>query len=288
MTTACSELIDYLVERKFAGTRQTYESWQQDRTQMFYMKKPLPHEAATYKSELENMSPQELKKILAEGLEEQAAKRRVAQELEDSTRFFSAPEANANFAHWSKVDLWTLDEATALSLGKAPEVVGYGSLVNRGLEDRSPFTRAYMNRRHLLTRAKEAGTLEFPVLPAAYVSWAEQRGVALPEDLISAVASAGYRIEERNTLLAERDSLLEVVQRLQMEAAKEKPLNPKERNSLQRMVLGMAKVNYGYDPTKERNSAVTRIARDLEGVELDVGDDTVRRRLKEANDEVSV
>jgi hypothetical protein len=49
---------------------------------------------------------------------------RVKAEQEEGERFFNRPHANADFDHWSKAAHWTLDEAIALSLGKAPEVAG--------------------------------------------------------------------------------------------------------------------------------------------------------------------
>jgi hypothetical protein len=40
-------------------------------------------------------------------------------------RFFNQPHAAADFEHWSKLAHWTLDEAVALSSGKAPERVNW-------------------------------------------------------------------------------------------------------------------------------------------------------------------
>ena len=51
------------------------------------------------------------------------------QHLEDDQRqFFNQPRAAADFDYWSKMTHWTLDEAIALSFGKAPEVVNEKSL----------------------------------------------------------------------------------------------------------------------------------------------------------------
>ena len=61
-------------------------------------------------------------------------------------------------------------------------------------------------------------------------------------------------------------------------------LHPKERQSLQKMILGMAIEQYGYDPST-RGSAVSQIADDLRthGVSLD--EDTIRKQLKAAAEE---
>ena len=48
-------------------------------------------------------------------------------EREERERFFNLPEASADYDHWSKAAHWTLDEAIALSFGRAPEVVCGGT-----------------------------------------------------------------------------------------------------------------------------------------------------------------
>jgi hypothetical protein len=42
---------------------------------------------------------------------------------EENARFFNLPHAAADFEHWSKMEHWSLDEAIALAMGKAPEIV---------------------------------------------------------------------------------------------------------------------------------------------------------------------
>jgi hypothetical protein len=48
---------------------------------------------------------------------------RVEAERQEKERFFNQPRPRADIRHWSKAAHWTLDEAIALSFGKAPEVV---------------------------------------------------------------------------------------------------------------------------------------------------------------------
>jgi len=62
-------------------------------------------------------------------------------------------------------------------------------------------------------------------------------------------------------------------------------LHPKERQSLQKMILGMAIEQYGYDPSA-RGSAVSQIADDLGGHGLSLDEDTIRKQLKMAAEEV--
>jgi len=59
-------------------------------------------------------------------------------------------------------------------------------------------------------------------------------------------------------------------------------LGTTERNTLLKLVIGLAIRGYGYDPKAGRSTAPTEIASDLEGLGISVSDDTVRKWLKEA------
>jgi hypothetical protein len=63
---------------------------------------------------------------------------------------------------------------------------------------------------------------------------------------------------------------------------KAKQLGTKERESLLKMIIGMARGGYAYDPKLNRSAVPQEIANDLakHGVALDV--DTVRKWLREA------
>jgi hypothetical protein len=65
-------------------------------------------------------------------------------------------------------------------------------------------------------------------------------------------------------------------------AAPEKGLSTRERESLLKLIIGMAMAGYRYDPKVARSDKIGEIANDLvsTGVSLDV--DTVRKWLKEA------
>lgn len=55
-----------------------------------------------------------------------------------------------------------------------------------------------------------------------------------------------------------------------------------ERNTMLKLVIGMAMRGYGYDPGAARSDAPKSIADDLEALEISVTDDTIRKYLKEA------
>lgn len=63
----------------------------------------------------------------------------------------------------------------------------------------------------------------------------------------------------------------------------EKPILTKERETVLKLILGMAMAGYKFDPKALRNSATTEITTDLERLGLGLDQDTVRNWLKEAS-----
>lgn len=66
----------------------------------------------------------------------------------------------------------------------------------------------------------------------------------------------------------------------------DKPLTASERDSLLKLVIGMAMKGYSYDPNAKKNSAVADIAADLALLGLPLGDDTIRKYLKQGNEQL--
>ena len=62
----------------------------------------------------------------------------------------------------------------------------------------------------------------------------------------------------------------------------ERGLLGKERESVLRLIIGMAVKGYGYDPTTTRSKMVAEITSDLTMAGVELTDDTVRKWLREA------
>lgn len=62
----------------------------------------------------------------------------------------------------------------------------------------------------------------------------------------------------------------------------DKPLMTKERESLYKMIIGMAVAGYRYDSKAARNDAIGDIYKDLEELGVNVDKDTIRKWLREA------
>jgi len=99
----------------------------------------------------------------------------------DKYRFFSKPSASANHGYWLTRQAWSLDEATALILGKDPEVVTWESI--KPLTNISPFAQRFFGIRRHLKLAQFSGRLCDPVNPRHFTAWALENGVVLPPEL---------------------------------------------------------------------------------------------------------
>lgn len=278
----------------------------------------LPIIKALYRDKLRAMPLDELEALFKSEWEK-AAKEFVARaEKEESGRFFHCPSAYADFDHWSKAAHWTLDEAVALSFGKAPKVVNSASL--QELQSVSPFAQGYARRLDLAQRAAIAQKLYDPALPILFIKWAEQNDIEFPAALAERVLSrSGAHIdwkqeyeklealhraqvadwrkncaEQRETIgtcYSQIESLTSELQRVREEATAalaaspaEKPQSTRERMGMLKVIYAMAVSGYGFDPTTKRSKLAPEIAADLARLGLSVSDDTIRRYIKEASD----
>jgi hypothetical protein len=275
-----------------------------------YRQSGLP-EIETYKEELRNKKPADLQKLYDEELAKEAAEQFALAESEEQSRFFNQPYAKADVGHWSKAAYWTLDEAIALSFGKAPDRVTSETM--KPFVDVSPFAHQYWRRRDLALRAAASKQLSDPTLPGPFLAWAKRTDLAVPSELEAAVTARGVQIADWKTyyddlkkkcdgchtqwlaLSKEQseqiDRLRSINEELQKQLAgaapaphdrPEKSLGTRERDSLLKLVIGMAVGCYRYNATAPRNERHAEIASDLAraGVPLDV--DTIRKWLKEA------
>jgi len=126
---------------------------------------------------------------------------RVAAEAaaKEAAKFYNQAQAEADFAHWGKMEYWTFDEALALLLGKDPRIVSRSAMkreLSPGIEElffdrpaeKSDFVRSYENLRQL---AERASAMQGPRLrPGNVLLWAHNSGAATaPAALLKEVAA---------------------------------------------------------------------------------------------------
>lgn len=256
---------------------------------------------------------------------------RAKAEQEERERYFNQSHANADFDHWSKAAHWTLDEAIALSFGRAPEVVRWDQL-QKFTSLGSPFVVQYARRRDLAMRALAWKQLYDPVLPGIFLAWAKRADIPVPSELSEAVQKRGVQVADwkslhdeaveagkrdakaaekqiaelkrlfdesiaqlgkqgadwlevvnaKNAKIAALEADIEALPSEQPALKPEQGVGARERDSLLKLIIGMAVAGYVYDPKATRSDKPAEIADDLAraGVPLDV--DTVRKWLREA------
>jgi hypothetical protein len=277
----------------------------------------IARQIAAFKDELSKLPPDELQALMGSELRAQREEWAAKAELEERQRFFNQPAASADFDHWSRCAHWTLDEAIALSFGKAPERVNWRRV--EPFVNVSDFALAYQRRRDLAVRAVAWDQLFDPVLPGIFLAWAKRSQLDVSSQLQAAVAARGIQVADWKTLYdnqkaaydelrsgfdeirrmnAEKSEMIQALKSQLQElnareearvrdnggGGSEKSLGARERDSLLKLIIGMAVGGYGYDPTAARSDQPAAIASDLAaaGITLDV--DTVRKWLKQACD----
>ena len=339
------DVITFLIDRKFGIRGKTtggaVTQFTADR--LARTNPGLAKEIAVYRQELQSLSSAALQALCDIENNKLYGELVAEAEREELARFFNQPHARADIAHWSKAAHWTLDEAIALSFGKAPEVVTWEKV--RPLTQISRFALQYGRVRDLALRAIQWKQLYDPVLPGIFVAWVKRNDLAFPIDLEAALAARGGQVADWKSLydglerqleasrksemdlqeamgsaLREIDELKSGADRVMSENEKlagalsevieernvakaraaelqskldaglpvERAISSRERESLLKLVMGMAIACYKFDPKASRSTASSAIVSDLEtvGIALDV--DTVRKWLKAAADAVSV
>jgi hypothetical protein len=260
--------------------------------------------ADAFRKKLSSKTPAEIAELV------RAEKEKKEAEIEQR-RFYNRPAAQADFDHYCKMPFWKLDECVALSLGKEPKYINWTNI--RPYTEALPFAREYEKRRELFNRAGLCGQLSDPVAPVEFIAWAKENKVSLPGALINRPVNGSVSLkswrdlyhEERAQLAAltkkhnqEVEDLTETLRnaRSEIDALRQhrptnqanlqasdsnKPLGTKERDSLLKLVGGMAVRGYVFDPRQSRNSATKDIRDDLEALGLSMDDGTVLKYLNQ-------
>ncbi|WP_336492390.1 hypothetical protein [Methylobacterium nigriterrae] len=169
----------------------------------------------------------------------------------------------ADRSYWSRAAGWTIEEGVALSMGYEPRAVN--SEILSGV-DHLP-ARMYAERLSFAVRARHMEHLKDFNEPASFIKWAKSQGLSFDPELEKAVGSGKKGAKAAQLREAEH-------------------LNPKVRQSLLKIALGLAMAVYGYDPKKPRSSVPREIKDELYRVGISLDEDTVRKRLTEAADEL--
>jgi hypothetical protein len=264
------------------------------------------------------MDPVELQVLYEQERQKQKEAQARKAALDEAKRPWNQPAADADFEHWSKASVWSLDEAVTLSFGRSPARISWKTI--EPYHWVSPFAKAYAEKRDLVLRAKLARQLYEPVIPAFFLAWAKRMQVEVPQELVVAIeargeqiadwksrhdelhndfdkflatanafrATANERIDQLKeivtTLTKERDDLQTQITKFPREEAGAAPkgLSTRERDTVLRLIIGMAIDGYRFDPASARSAVPAEVASALDQLGLSLDVDTVRKWLREA------
>lgn len=307
--------IDYLVRARFPQLRVAIASIDKPKVE-FEGGREYVAAAERYITELEALAPEDLNALVAgqKAKDKEAARQKAEQE--EARRWYNAPKAMADYGHWAKMAMWSIDEGVALSLDRDPRIVSWKSISAH--VEVSPLAAMFADRRNIAMRAVSAGQLWQTTPAGVFLAWAGRMNLSVPEGLVAAVTALGVQIDDwksrydqaeavvetvgnelrnANARLVERDSTIAdmsiTIEGLRahvadleqtLNAKPERSLSAKERESLLKLVIGMAVKGYGYDPRASRSSTAKEIAGDLALQDIPLDEDTVRKYLAEAKD----
>jgi hypothetical protein len=201
----------------------------------------------------------------------------------------------ADFEYWSRVPKWTLEVTVSLILEADPDSASnyfsgsYDRYNNRVFRAETPFSIAYKKLKFLIENNFGFYEPGKKIQASAIIEWLEQAKIPYPDDLKAAMARFGkprFDWEAKgNALQSENDELRTRVSKLEKLAADhalDGPIDTKERESLLKLVIGMAVKGYGYDYKASKSKTPKEIESDLNLLGLNLSDDTIRKYLKEA------
>lgn len=188
---------------------------------------------------------------------------------EDCRRLFEHKQT-PDLRFWAASRTWTLDQAALLSSGLDPRFAP-----KSGIEphlDHVPQWDKVRRTYLLLRKARLPSGVTSVVGPVEFIEWADITGVAVPQELRVAVneyevtwnANFGGRGREERKRRPETEE--------------------REKNTLLKLVAGMAIRGYKFDPKASRSSVPREIADDVRSLGLEINDDTVRKWLHQASD----
>ena len=278
-----TDQIDYLVNRKFPGSNapppiNPLSSRGRNYNYEAYQKRIA--DIKTYKDELFKKTQAEVKSLYDTEYDKEVNAIQLKIKLEEQSRFFNQPNANADFVHWSKAAHWTIDEALALSFGKSPDIVSWDKI--KPFNNISAFAKDYEKRRDLALRALSWKKLYDPMLPTIFINWAKELEIELPNELIVNVQK---RLGIAVNWFEEYRKIKEAYDELQNSASPakvvaEKPLSARTENNYLRLIMALANGIRDFNPAKPYVAATLII--DETGIEK-ISQETIAGYISKAH-----
>lgn len=285
--------IDFLIRRKFGRVEHSWE-------QINKLKSASNATSNAWGKQLENINVQIAafrKELRSKSSEELATLETGEHQKEEQELFDHA----ADLDHWSKMADWTLDQAIALSFGRAPEKVQW--LTVQPHVGWSPFAFQYSRVRERALSYVRWNQLYDPVLPTIFLAWAKRDGFPVDPELIRRVEARGNIVADWKDLYEkikqERDQLAQALATIRRDRdsinarlaeanaahgaiTSNRSLGTRERETALKLIIGMAIHGLGYVPSASKSPIPKEIATKLAELGMPLDPDTVRKWLREA------
>ena len=193
--------------------------------------------------------------------------------------------ANAEFPYWAKMATWSVHEASAVLVGLNPHfakdhTLGYGREANK-------YAVRFYGLLELARRAWDQSEIDYPATPANWLDWAKKRDLPIFPVLEKEIdrwrtfktPGETIRIGELEAKNARLESDLS-----KAKSADAQSIGARERDSVLKLIIGMAVAGYKYDPLAQKNDAIRDITGDLEKHGVPLADDTIRKYLRAGAD----
>ncbi len=181
---------------------------------------------------------------------------------------FGVEGREADVQHWARMQQWSLDETVALSIGFEP----CGDLLQGvdGMPVQNDVLAYYFKRRALIADNFDWGSEAVPSKNGVpdVVRWFDHVDLDVPQQLLAAA-------DKYHALGIGKKSRLG-----QSSGADDRPLDPRERSTMLKMIIALAIKGYGYQPKAERSTTPAEIESDMHTLGLGINIDTIRKHLK--------
>jgi hypothetical protein len=227
------------------------------------------------KSELLAMSDGEIDTLWKAAQEKKHEKKQERNELEiqriEQRLLFNNKNPRVNYDYWPKMSFWNQYEVAALLLDTSPEIVHWDSV--ESYKDQYPLARKYAALFEVASRALSTGELKhtkgvtncIQIKPSDCIEWAQSKGIDIPEELAEKM---NYQTQymKCEQLKEENLFLIEELDKIKIENTYEKPINTREKESMLKIIIGMAIGGYKYQPglKRQKDPVIQDMLTDLE------------------------
>lgn len=180
----------------------------------------------------------------------------------DFRRPFHDGHAIVNYDDWINKIYWTIEDVCALTYGKNPLYVTK-SMIDE-YYPHSPFARQYTSSYDVLMRAITSHELSDKIVPSQFKTWAKKRKYDFPTEILSQIKSTKQSVSKTPP---ENEF---------------KELSTRQKNTMLKIIYGLAMAKYNYKPDLAKNSAATNMHTSLATQGIDISAETINKFLNEA------